>query len=461
MFQIKGLSVKYSEIEESILENLNFLIDGNFCVGIVGDNGCGKTTFAHSILGIIPFYHSGIVAGEFRDDQSRINLLNRSLVERLSLISYVFQDVESQILFGTVADILGLNEIGTPKKLIFDLLDIFKAKHLIDRKPSQLSTGESQKIALISAIKNNPKLIIYDEATSALDPLMKREFSTIVKQLLDSNKSIILLGQKFNDLDKYCNIVFTLNNKQIYPYSDKVKQPRIPDFTNFFACLNNLINFNASVNHMFHHFPGNNAFFLDVKDIEIKQGESIAVVGINGSGKTTFLNALNGFFKPKNISVSFNGIEQSNLSRQTFTVFNSPSIQITEATIGQELELIGVRNIDTIISYFPFLIFDKDPFSLSFGQQRILTMIAAILSEKQILIFDEPELGLDENNISLFKEFVKWNKVNSRKAIIYVTHDMKLAKEYSDRILMFNNGKNILDVKTDCIASLDSLFIEA
>ena len=77
---------------------------------------------AHSIFRIIPNYHFGIVSGEFISSDFKKNIFNQTLNQRLNWISYVFQDVESQILFGTVADILGLNEANTQKEIVNNLL---------------------------------------------------------------------------------------------------------------------------------------------------------------------------------------------------------------------------------------------------------------------------------------------------------------------------------------------------
>lgn len=464
MYNIKGLYAKYSEKEDTILEDLSFSINKNSCIGIVGGNGSGKTTLAYSIIGIIPYYLSGIIRGQFHYNSKGKNLFKENLDKRLQWISYVFQDVESQILFGTVADILGLNEDKTQKDLTYHLLDIFRAKHLIHRNPSQLSTGETQKIALISAIKNNPQLVLYDEATSALDPIMKSEFSTIIKCLLDSDKTIILFGQKLKSLNSYCESVYALENKKIVAASRPIYNQKNSDFSLLFNHVSNSTKIRSfNISRLFHKYKGNRDFSLDINNLQFNQGEIIAIIGANGSGKTTFINALNGFLKPNKLEVSLDSVNKHSLNQNIFTVFNSPSIQITEATIGQELGFFHENDkglLEKVLNHFPFLSANKDPFELSFGQQRILCMITAMLSRKPIVIFDEPELGIDENNIVLFKEFIQWNIVNRKKVIVFITHDLELAKNYSERLIVFHNGQISVDAKTDSFSNLDICFDE-
>ncbi len=464
MFQINKLSVKYAETAETILEKLDLTIPNNSCIGIIGNNGSGKTTFALSIIGLIPNYQFGLVTGNFITSKHKENLFNQSLEERLNWISYVFQDVESQILFGTVADILGLNESNTAKDLIYQLLDVLEAKHLLNRNPAQISTGESQKIALLSALKNNPNLIIYDEATSALDPLMKARFSQVVKTLLANNKSIILFGQRFNSVAPNCSSNFVLVNKKLTEnFNDTIIQ-NSPDYSVLFKNVSNTNHFDSiNINQISHHYKGDPDFTFSISNLTLLSGETIAIIGENGSGKTTFLNSLNGFFKPNNLNISIDDSSNTiNLSKYIFTVFNSPSIQITEATIGKEFNFFAENKdsdfIKNVINHFPFLKPDKDPFELSFGQQRILCMLCSIASEKPILIFDEPELGIDDINLILFKEFIDWNKLKHKKLILYVTHDLELAKNYSDRLIMFSDGKIITDKKTSLISNVELLF---
>ena len=171
---------------------------------------------------------------------------------------------------------------------------------------------------------------------------------------------------------------------------------------------------------------------------------------------------MNGYFKPDRLNISFADSNKYNLTDFIFTVFNSPSIQITEATIGKELNFFiankGNDFLYEVIKHFPFLKADKDPFELSFGQQRILCMLCAVASTKPILIFDEPELGIDESNLNLFKEFLKWNKKNHKKLILYVTHELDLAKNYSDRLIMFTKGKITTDKNTNSRPDLNTLF---
>jgi energy-coupling factor transport system ATP-binding protein len=439
MFRIQDLKTFRTEKEQAILENICLTSDSKECISITGYNGSGKSTLAFALIGLIPFHYQGKVTGSFFINND--DIFNLAFSERLNHISYVFQDTESQILFGAVADILGLNERNTDKVTVNDLIDIFNIRHLLNKKPNELSSGEAQKLALISATRNNPQLIIYDEATSALDPKIKKDFGKVVNYLLKKERNIILLGQNETLLKSYSTKTFYLYNKTIHTRINLYEQDNSNDFEHLFASFKTerIIN-EIDFRHIEHSYKNWN-FSLSVNNLQITHGETVAIVGENGSGKSTFLNVIIGFIKAKKIKLN---IPVNQLKDNMYIAFASPSIQLCEATVKDELIRVNktiADKIDTIQKLFPFLQPDKDPFELSFGQQRLLTFLQAILSNKQILIFDEPELGIDDKNMQMIKALLQNNLIAKDRIILYVTHNLELAGRYSSRVIKFHNGQ--------------------
>lgn len=438
MYQISKLSV-YREEYNPILENINLDSTENQAISIIGKNGSGKSSLAFALIGLIPTHFPHKVEGSFVINN--IDILSLSFTEKLSLISYVFQDTESQILFGNVKDILGLNEENTDKNLINELINIFDIGFLLDKKPNELSSGESRKVALISAVKGFQKLIIYDEATSALDPKAKFEFTKIIEHLLNNRKNIILLGQNHNLLKNYSTAQYFITDKILRTSTEKSTL----DYSQLRKVVSNFItkkekDFKLNIEKLFHSYKKWN-YNLDVQNLTISQGETIAIVGENGSGKSTFINSIIGFVKPKKLNTN---IPITELRENIYNVFTSPALQILEATIKKEIEKVNcdlLKNYEDLQQFFPFLELDKDPFTLSFGQQRLLTFLQAITSNMEVLIFDEPELGLDDDNIELIKQLLLLNLSERKKTILFVTHNIELAEKFSSRIIKFHNGQ--------------------
>jgi energy-coupling factor transport system ATP-binding protein len=433
MIDINELNIYRTDKTKPILENIQISVNNNECISIIGNNGSGKSTLAFSLIGLIPSHYIGSVSGSFTIDD--IDIFSLPFEKRIEIMSYVFQDTESQILFGTVADILGLNEKERDEEVICKLVNIFDVSNLLNKKSNELSSGESQKIALISALRNNPQLIIYDEATSALDPKIKKKFKHIIDYLLNRGKYIILLSQNEESLREYSTQVFYLPKKENIENAPPFLNQEIID--NLYQTPPSQIIEHILIYYISHSYK-NWENSLIVENLEINQGETIAVIGENGSGKSTFINSLIGFIKANKISMNYS---LKDLKEYLYISFASPGIQLCEATIEEELRQTNRNiNFEYISKYFPFLELEKDPFELSFGQQKMLILLQSIISNKQILIFDEPEMGIDNDNLNFIKKIFSYNLKHKNRIIIYITHSLELAKYYSSRIIKFSNG---------------------
>jgi energy-coupling factor transport system ATP-binding protein len=470
MIDIKSLSVKYeNENSDWILSNFNLKFENNTCIGIIGDNGSGKTTLAHALIGIIPFLTKGLVKGAVL--LNNFDFLQDSIDSRLNNISYSFQDVESQILFGNVSDVIGLNEISSPKDLINNIIRILGIQHLLDRNPDELSGGEAQRVALASAFRLDPKFIIYDEATSALDPITKRDFHLLINYLKSHNKSILLLGQRPEILLPYTDDVFMLNDSNAFKYkSNKQKKISLENNTNDFwnnTILNSELNsFNISelfIKELFFLRKKPNQFKIEIRNFKISGGENIAILGKNGSGKTTFLHLLNGLLKANRFFYRINSdnhFDSNNISEYIKTVYHSPNSQIIGTTVDEELFGIEKKIKSEIIKRFSFFEFQKDPLDLSFGQQRLLCLLSSFFSNRPILFIDEPEFGIDSNNIQYIKSYFQLNQKEKIKTIVFTTHDLEFAYELADRCLLMDNGNIIAEIKPNSLIELENWFFQ-
>ena len=448
MIEVKNLSTIRAGQELPILKDISFRFEDGECISIVGFNGSGKSTLALSLVGLIPEFYKGVVTGFcfINSANEGENLLSLPVTKRLSSCSYVFQDVESQILFGDVSDILGLNEIGD-KTIIKRFIEILHVENLLHKKPNELSNGEAQKIALISAFRNMPKVVIYDEAIATLDYHSKKLFKEALRFVLDVGTTIILLGQNKLLLQEYSSRCLFINNGNLS--ADPPQNVKL-DLTSLIDVHVNLAHNSFGgfqIKKLFHKYK-NWEGELNVQNFEAKIGEVIAIVGDNGSGKSTFLNTICGFVNAQK--------EESNLStkdkqKKIFNIFVSPTIHFCEPTIKDEIKRVYPdylnNNSSKIQDIFTFLEFEKDPLELSYGQQKVLVCLLAFLSEKPIIMMDEPEIGMDFINIEFLKLILlSGQNSDNNKVILFSTHDLKLAKECATRIIMFKNGKIVKDV---------------
>jgi energy-coupling factor transport system ATP-binding protein len=471
---LQNIWVSYWHDKEWVLRGLNLQLKKGECLGIIGNNGSGKSTLAHALIGVIPYITPGQIKGDAYLDNK--DLFSKNLDERLSQIGYSFQDIESQVLFGKVSDVLGMRESDSNKELLRMAVEYLQVGHLLKRSPDELSGGEAQRVALITALRRGPNLVLYDEATSALDPTTRRAFGRLLTQLKSEGRIIILLGQRSEILKPYCSNLRALINGRlsvdpIPRCVDAYSRERAEDF--WYTMMKHQIRKKIpelklnGIKFTRKRFD----FTLGPIDLHIAPGEIIAVVGPNGSGKTTLFLLLMGILRSGAGTFVLGHREytsaRNHLWVKTITMtFQSPLSQIIGATVQEELketvssmiplEEQQIRN--QFLEYFPYLSFDKDPLQLSYGQQRMLTLIGTLLSDHPIFIIEEPEQGLDSSSLEYIKAWFRMNRQNRTRTVLFSTHDLELAAELSDRCLLLVNGKVVSQISTDSPTELENWY---
>ena len=197
-------------------------------------------------------------------------------------------------------------------------------------------------------------------------------------------------------------------------------------------------------------------------DVEIKKGERIAVLGNNGSGKTTFFMNLNGvyLFDEGNIYLKGRKIEKNkkdlNYLRENIgIVFQNPDNQIIGSTVYEELSFglinLGlskkeieerIEEISQKLNLKKYL--DTPPHYLSGGEKKRVCIGDIVAMNPEIIIFDEPTAELDQLNIKILEEILNDLSIE-KKTIILSTHDIDFAFRFADRILVFSDGEIIGD----------------
>ena len=209
--KIENLEKKYGNFQA--VKNLNFTIKPGSIVGLLGPNGCGKTTTIGMILGLIkPTKGKILIKGKNVENESdRIEIL-----EKVNFISpYVelpkkLTVKENLIIYGKMYEVINLNQkINT---LIKDLnLDEFK-----NRKTGELSSGQKNRVSLAKSLINSPEILLLDEPTASLDPDTGDYIRTYIEDYASKNKTTILLAShNMNEVERLCSEVMMMKSGKI------------------------------------------------------------------------------------------------------------------------------------------------------------------------------------------------------------------------------------------------------
>lgn len=466
MFELRNFSVTYAGCSDWILQDVHLCREVPGCLALMGENGSGKTTLAAAVTGVIPEYISGNIRGIVSLDGENLTLL--PLSRRLEKVAYVLQDFESQILFGNVENILGLNERNTCKEMLYKAIELLKIGHLLQCSPDNLSSGELQRVVLAASLRSNPSLLIYDEVTSVLDPLLKRKLQEYITWLSEMGKYVLLMGQRFSLLSLYTDRIYRIENCSIVP--DGLEDECCTDVDWSLLeerkpgpeCSGDLL----LEELLLVRKNNENSFCLNIKGVVLPEGETIAVLGANGSGKTTFFNLLYGLIKADCCRITwgarkYTGKGKKGLGDFMDYVTHNPYHGIIYNTVLDELNSAGANEacVRYIFKLFPFLRPEADPYNLSFGQLRMLSFLQGILRGKPFLCIDEPEYGLDAKNYALMREYLQYNCSKKVKTVLFSTHDLELAKKCSSRVILFKEGRICAIEKTEALDDLYSWFI--
>ncbi|RSL32150.1 ABC transporter ATP-binding protein [Salibacterium salarium] len=193
-------------------------------------------------------------------------------------------------------------------------------------------------------------------------------------------------------------------------------------------------------------------------------GEFAALAGSNGAGKSTLAKILSGIQVPTSGSIKRKGkpskkMRTDDIMKQTGFVFQNPEHQFICDTVEDEItygwRIAGVaeeewaRDLEEMLDMFQLT--DKrheNPFSLSQGQKRRLSVATMLSSNQELLLLDEPTFGQDEANTTALMNILKKLHLHG-KTILMITHDMELIDQYADRVLLLDDGMIKYDVGTD------------
>ncbi len=485
--RIENLSFRYRSRADYAIRNINLTVDEPQVVLIAGASGCGKTTLARCINGLIPRSYKGELTGKIYLQGQDIAGLPLARISQL--VGTVLQDPERQILGSIVKNevAFGLENLGLSRdeirRRVDEALERLKIAHLRERQTHYLSGGEKQKVALAGVLAMKPSILLLDEPLASLDPASAQEALEVIRDLANEGMTVLMVEHRVEDVLRIQpeRVLFMKEGEIQYDgdpqhlvervdYREvKLPAPMImelaikdppPPPLNILPGVNGggtpLVEFKDVA---FGYESGPEV--LQGINLQIRRGDVIAVLGPNGAGKTTLVKHAIGLLKPKRGQVLINGQDTHQLSVAEIAstlgyVFQSPSHMLFAPTVYDELAF-GPTNlkhpeeeirkeVSQAIEIVNLQGYEQTPpLSMSFGQQKRVSIAAILAMRSRILVMDEPTAGQDYKNYMNFMNSIL--EMPGFEAILFITHDLDMAVIYANRVLLVNDGQVVADGK--------------
>ena len=506
ILEVKNLTVKYGFNQKPIIKNFKIDLEKGEHLAIIGPSGCGKTTFAKTIVNMLP--EGSITKGYISISGKDLMQIDKKEMQlfRRNNFGFIYQDsIKKLNPLMTVGD--HLNELfqihyqKIPSVIVNDLLkETFRKVGIdsarLDSFPHEFSGGMRQRVSIAMALALKPKLLIADEPTTSLDTKTSFEvMNEILFLCKQSGTTLVLISHDINLAAKWCKKVMIIDKGLIVEQGNikevfKSPKSRIGiklvnaskialERSEISSSINDVV---LEVNNLRHWYKLNSSIFRPkwnkaLKEVSFKvyRNETLGIVGSSGSGKSTLCRALIGLLKVRGgeIKIYERNLENKNklhndlkniqiIFQDPFSSLN-PKMKIKNILkdifaiqkiknnyqIKKEVQLI-LKNLNLPTDY-EFL--NSYPNELSGGQLQRISIARSLLLKPKILICDESVNMLDAYVKIEILEILRKIQKKMDLTIIFITHDLAIAKNFCNRLLVMHYGKIIDEGQSSTIFS--------
>jgi len=524
---IEDLRYSYPTSKGDVLKGINLKVKEGEFLSIMGPTGAGKSTLCLTLNGIIPHSLNGNLRGRVKVAGMDINDHSiPELTQKVGMVfqepeSQLFcMTVGEEVAFGP-------ENLGVDPKEIRERVDwalgVVRMKEYQDSSPFKLSCGQKQRVAIAAALSMLPEILVLDEPTSELDPIGKTEVFSVVDDLKkEQNMTIVMVEHESEEIARVSDRVVVLEKgkialegspRDVLSRVDMLKKVKlsppqvceVADILNkkidtFFSFLTlkeaeksikglisrlpegrkssklevkkssfSYINQKSpphpviSTKNLFYAYEGSEVEVLKDVNLEVNQGEFVAIIGQNGAGKTTLVKHFNGIFKPTRGEVIIEGVNTkertiAELAKDVGYIYQNPDHQMFCSTVEEEIafgpknlglpEDIIKQRVEEALKLSGLEEVRKTPPSVLGLSERRKVSLASIMSMRpRILILDEPTTGVDwKTSIDIMEAVRRLNEKGH--TIIMITHNMRIVAQYAKRTVVLCNGEILLDAST-------------
>ena len=471
---------QYAEEKQPALQKNDGNIPTGRCVVLCGGSGCGKSTLLRCINGLIPQFYEGELKGFCRlNGQDTAGMRIGEIGE---LAASVFQDPRSQFFTVNSSNevAFGLENHSLPQENVRQRVDeafrVFHLERLKDRNVYELSSGERQLISILSAWAMDTDIFLLDEPTANLDFAATQQLKEILLALKRQGKTLLLSEHRLYYLSDIADEFWVMSGgkiKEKYTVAEaktfspeqrqklslrtldltEIAVPEKPQPTDPAPEAFRISDIRYTYGRKSNHTLSGVSFSVRVHEI-------VGLVGANGCGKTTLGKLIAGLYRPSGGQISLFGKPQKpkDLQKQVLFILQEAEFQFFTSSVLHELQYGHKvtpefeQKTDALLKRMDMWdCRDRHPFSLSGGQMQRLTLMMAYLSEKPIVILDEPTAGQDAESLERCAALIR--DMRKEKTVFIITHDLELIASACDRCIGLSGGQ--VEVKFPVAAKYD------
>lgn len=503
-FDIRHLNFSYpTDPERRALDDVSLCVEKGEYIALCGKSGSGKTTLLRHLKSVLTPH--GIRSGTILFDGKPLE--QADLREQSARIGYVMQDPDSQIVTDKVWHELafGLESLGcevkTMRLRVAEMASYFGIQDWFHRDVAELSGGQKQLLNLASIMAMQPDVLILDEPTSQLDPIAASDFLNTVRKInRELGTTVLITEHRLEDIFHAADRCVVMEDGRIAADDTprRVGQLLHEQTSDMFAAMpapvrifygcgeagadcpltvregrgwldGKMAGKNApalpaepafdtcgepalSLKEVWFRYEKDSPDILKGVSFDVPQGSLFAIVGGNGTGKSTTLKAICGICKPYRGKVRLFGQpteKVKDLFRGNLAMLpQDPRSLFVKKTVREELlemlprhEKDAEEKINAMAALCEITeLLSSHPYDLSGGEQQRAALAKVLLTEPRVLLLDEPTKGLD----SFFKQ--KLSSILRRltaegMTIVMVSHDVEFCAESADLVSMFFDGQ--------------------
>ena len=487
--------------ERKVLDNVSLQVRQGEYIALCGRSGSGKTTLLRQLKTALAPH--GVKSGRILLDGQELDTV--SLRDQSAAIGYVMQDPDAQIVTDKVWHELafGLENLGTPEDVmrlrVAEMASYFGIQDWFHRDIAQLSGGQKQLLNLAAIMALQPQVLILDEPTSQLDPIAAADFLNTVRKInRELGTTVIITEHRLEDIFHAADRCVVMERGRIIADDEPRAVGRLlkQQHSDMFAALPSPVRifYDAgfagdrcpltvregrswlteladgrtlcaalppeeepaarpalALQNLWFRYEKDGADILRGVNLEVAEGSLHAILGGNGTGKSTTLKSVCGICRPYRGKILLHGTDirrQKDLFRGKLAMLpQDPRNLFVKDTVRGDLEemVAGDPKAEEKIARMTRIcciegLLDQHPYDLSGGEQQRAALAKVLLTEPKVLLLDEPTKGLD----SFFKEQLGdlfRRLLREGVTILMVSHDVEFCARNASRVSMFFDGQ--------------------